>query len=118
MVGFSCCEIGVEILRFGFRTGGKLIRSSGAAVSSSQCGGRAVVDLGFISVETTGSLNIIVLTGSPIFSSVKTMFEGVDGLRWKLGLSDHVEKVVQIVGLLVDNLSEFVSAWEVVDFVL
>ena len=45
------------------------------------------------------------------------MLEGVDGFRWKLGFSDHVEKVVQIVGLFVDNLSEFISVWEVVDFV-
>lgn len=106
MVGFSCCEIGVDILRFGFLTGGKLIRSSGAAVSSSQCG-RAVVALKSIIVEVVGSLKTTVLTG--VKSSSGKTNGGLEGLKWKLGLLDHEERVVQIVGLFVGNFSEFDS---------
>jgi len=93
IVGFSCCETGMEILRFGFRTGGKLMRSSGAAVSSSQ--GIAVVVLVF---PFAVSLNTRLLIG------VRFWFDqllDVDGFRWNVGLLDHEETVVQITGFFV-----------------
>lgn len=93
IVGFSCCEIGMEMLRFGFRTGGKLMRSSGAAVSSSQ--GAAVVLVALFTV----SLNIILLTGVKLLFDQLTL--DVDGFRLNVGLLDHEETVVQITGFFV-----------------
>lgn len=83
------------MFKLGFLTGGKLTRSSGAGVSSSQWTMGAAIGDGVVDFKT------MVIGG--VFSEETTL--KVEGFKWKLGFLDQDSAVVQVVGFLVVILS-------------